>query len=596
MGIVAAALLAAAFKRVQHDMLIHELAGRAELLAAVIEEDVPNYLSDTELLQTALALSRETIGVQDIGLVNMRSGRVLSASKTAWEGKHYTQLDSLKPLLAGDYHWSLGAGVYGFAQPIDVSRDTRVESTTDYRLVVTMESEAIYDAHVFSLLLLSASAFVLALAMIVGVALLMRRHVLEPVALIHEAIRRREQSGALTRDLCGIDSEIGALAETLWHSWERIDAQDEEVDLLSLAIANCSTEMYVIDPNDMSVLYTNQAVADNLGYEQEELVGMRVPEFAPAATDEVFLASLRDAFRRREEFRHIYQHVRKDGTQYPCEFVGVYLTQSNGAKIVVTGNDVTERQAQEQALRDSEERLRIATQGANEGVFDWDLESDALYLSRVARQWWSIGEGSSAADQVLERVLADDVPKVLGRLEATVKQGVDLSVEFRIRPPSGGGVMWIQARGRGVQDAQMRTVRVSGFVTDVTHRKVTEHLLKDTVSRLGGVLDNVADGIVTLTERGDVCSVNRAAERILGCGKDRLIESPMNLWVHVQQPWEQLADGETRELQGVRADGTGFFAEVGVRALNIGTDERYTVIVRDVTERKTAGTGSASRD
>ncbi|KIV74274.1 diguanylate cyclase/phosphodiesterase (GGDEF & EAL domains) with PAS/PAC sensor(s) [Pseudomonas sp. FeS53a] len=129
--------------------------------------------------------------------------------------------------------------------------------------------------------------------------------------------------------------------------------------------------------------------------------------------------------------------------------------------------------AQRQALEDSEARFARALRGAHDGIWDWDLAHDRLYVSE---RWASmlglprdaLGETSAAW---FARVHPDDLPALRQAIDAHLRGDAPwLSHEYRIRQQNGG-YLWVQVRG--VAEGQ----RMAGSQSDISQRKATEHQL-----------------------------------------------------------------------------------------------------------------------
>ena len=99
---------------------------------------------------------------------------------------------------------------------------------------------------------------------------------------------------------------------------------------------------------------------------------------------------------------------------------------------------------------------------------------------------------------------------------------------------------------------------------------------------------------MTLDEDGLVCAINRATEEMLGCDRDTLVAQPFRERLEVPATgWESVADRQPRECMAVMSSGETFAAEYTVSNLAFGSDERYIVVFRDVSERRDAGEGAA---
>jgi diguanylate cyclase (GGDEF)-like protein/PAS domain S-box-containing protein len=142
--------------------------------------------------------------------------------------------------------------------------------------------------------------------------------------------------------------------------------------------------------------------------------------------------------------------------------------------------DVSSRVATEEALRDSETRYALAAQGANDGLWDWDLRREALYLSPRAEVMLSLDK--DAGDVSLETAFAKVHPDDLELLQAGIDdhlagQSSHLEREFRVPLPTGGS-RWLLCRGLAVRDASGEPYRLAGSLTDITDHKAAEGHLR----------------------------------------------------------------------------------------------------------------------
>lgn len=156
-----------------------------------------------------------------------------------------------------------------------------------------------------------------------------------------------------------------------------------------------------------------------------------------------------------------------------------YLTKPIDLPVALAriGTQLAHKQAQ-QALRESEERYALAARGANDGLWDWNLLTDVMFLSPRWKAMLGFHENEigSNKEEWFERIHDADRPRVKDELDAH-QRGLTPHFESEHRLLHKDGTFrWMLSRGLAFRDASGKTLRMAGSQTDITERKVSDPL------------------------------------------------------------------------------------------------------------------------
>lgn len=233
--------------------------------------------------------------------------------------------------------------------------------------------------------------------------------------------------------------------------------------------------IYWIGP-DASFLYVNDAATALTGYARDELLAMKVFDLDPAFAPEMWPRHWENT--RGSETRVIQTvHRRKDGSTFPVELAITFLAYQGQEYHCAFARDISERQAADAALRESEERLRLALVVSGQGMFDLDIATGDVRVSpeyAAMLGYDPVGHRETRA-RFMAQLHPDDRPRIEAAYEACVSGAVpEFEVEFRQRTRDGGW-KWILSVGRIVDwDEDGRPARMIGTHTDIAEQKRRE--------------------------------------------------------------------------------------------------------------------------
>jgi len=148
-------------------------------------------------------------------------------------------------------------------------------------------------------------------------------------------------------------------------------------------------------------------------------------------------------------------------------------------RVIVAITDVTERRQILEALRESEERFSLAVNGANDGIWDWNLRTGKVYYSS---RWKGLlgftdSEIGDSWDEWIGRIHPEEVKRVKEELDAHLAGQTNHFVSEHRIWTRFGNYRWYLVRGLAVSEEGQPAHRMAGSLTDINPRKIIEERL-----------------------------------------------------------------------------------------------------------------------
>ena len=256
--------------------------------------------------------------------------------------------------------------------------------------------------------------------------------------------------------------------------------------LLGAAVQHASEAM-VITTSDLEapgpkILFVNPTFTELTGYEADEAIGQSPRILQGPKTERATMKRLKLTLARGDVFHGEAINYRKDGSEYLSEWdiAPIRDEENRVTHYISMQRDVTAKRAMERALRASEERYALAAQGSNDGLWDWDVQRQGLYLSPRAKVIVGFREDETVADPSswFGRVHPEDAPRFRAALKAHMRgKSEHFECETRMLDPEGG-IRWVLTRGLAVRNTSGIPLRMAGSLTDVSERRQVEEQLR----------------------------------------------------------------------------------------------------------------------
>ncbi len=218
--------------------------------------------------------------------------------------------------------------------------------------------------------------------------------------------------------------------------------------------------------------------------------------------------------------------------------------------------DITERVEADEIIRLSRERLKLSLENSRQGMFDWDLDRDELYVNETFSKLhcYELDEIGDPYKFWLKHIQDEYRNAFIKFMEEAKSADIDETKNFEYQcVDRDGNIMWMRLRGKVVADDKDNHRRLIGTITDISLRK--EHELKlrqaqekvvESESRLKTMIENLPVGAVLVQH--DTLYLNKKATEITGYEPDEITR--IEDWIEIQSKESNVVDisGQYQEI------------------------------------------------
>ncbi len=302
---------------------------------------------------------------------------------------------------------------------------------------------------------------------------------------------------------------------------------EEALQLAKYTVDHATEAIYWVGAG-AELLDVNDSACAMLGYSKEEFLRMRVHDINPYFQPDSW-PTFWEETRKRGRASFESWHRAKDGRLIPIELNVNFIRYGGVECHFAFVRDITERKRAGDALRASEERFHFAIEATNDGLWDWDIQTDVVYYSpRWIRLLGYLPEEVAPTTAFFFGVLhPEDVDRTKEVLQAHLDGRTPVKeVEVRLRQKSGE-YRWYLDRGKVVERApDGRPLRMVGTITDITERKQADRERAEALSNLQTIMETVPDVIFALDLDGRLCKWNLRLETVTGYTRSELQGKP----------------------------------------------------------------------
>jgi PAS domain S-box-containing protein len=246
-----------------------------------------------------------------------------------------------------------------------------------------------------------------------------------------------------------------------------------------------------------------------LGYALSELEGQSFMDFIHPQDREATLVAVSDLASNKEVANFINRCRCKDGSYRWLE----WRSYPSGNRIYAIARDITERKRVEEALRASEERLRLAMEATQQGWFDVNVQTGEVRVSPeyVRIIGYDPAEFKTSLQEWIDSIHPDDRDALLRAFRECVGSGDTRNMEYRRRTKTGEWT-WIRSVGKIVGfDSDKKPLRMTGTHADISDRKRAEEALRESQERFQELAELLPETIFEMDISGNLTFVNQKA-------------------------------------------------------------------------------------
>lgn len=268
--------------------------------------------------------------------------------------------------------------------------------------------------------------------------------------------------------------------------------------------------------------------------------------------------------------------------------------------IVIASQFAARQEEKERALATSNERFTLATRGANEGLFDWNLKTGEVFFSDQFRKIIGLRlENTTASLKSWMRMMVPSDRRIVREALRRFRHNPEINtinIEYRLTQ-SNDNRRWLHSKAVAMRDPQTKQIiRMVGSTNDITARKQSEVALRASEARFRSITEAHPVPVLIVSLHSQIILyASPGAEQLLGVPQNRLMHQQIDSFlpdIHAREEiWNLMSKGKEinlKEIQLRRENNTTLDAALSARRISYQNDEAMVIGLYDLTERKQA--------
>lgn len=360
-------------------------------------------------------------------------------------------------------------------------------------------------------------------------------------------------------------------------------------------IESAATGIFLIQ--DGKWVYVSPLFTQISGYTSDELIGTYTPDYIHPEDRETTISKAIANLKGERDSPYEFRFLKK-GDEYVWLLEKVASIGYKGKRAAIgSAMDITELKRTENALRESEEKLRIMFESIGEGITVTNLKGEVQEENDAALRMGGYTKEDVIGKDGFQFVAEKDRERAMAELNKAFKEGRSTTLDLLFTTKDGKEYD-AEVTSTLLRDGSGTPVGMVSIAKDVSERKRMEAELRDSEEKLRFMFESMGDGVIVTDLEGMIIEANRAALRMAGYDRkeDIIGRSGFDFIAErdraraMEENVKNIAEehGSTVEYTAVGKDGKEFDAEaIGAMLRDSqGNPSGFIVAIRDITARK----------